>query len=145
MKFTVIFTIVFVLLIPANAFAIENMQIDSYCEGGVFHVVVEDNEGNPIENAKVYTMKSRSDIEKKFITNENGIVKITNEDNVGLIKVLKSKFYDQTYPTNPCELIVSEIPTWVKNNAKWWSDGQIDDDSFVNAIKYLIESGIIQA
>lgn len=39
----------------------------------------------------------------------------------------------------------SKIPTWIKNNARWWADGQIDDDSFVNGIKYLIESGIIQA
>jgi len=144
MKPIIIVTIAFVLLIPANAFAIENMQIDSYCEDGLFHVVVEDKEGNPIENAKVYTMKSRSDIEKKFITNEHGIVKITNEDNEGLIKVLKSKFYDQTYPTSPCEMIVAEIPTWVKNNAKWWSDGQIDDESFVSGVQFLVENNILK-
>ena len=39
----------------------------------------------------------------------------------------------------------AKIPDWVKNNAGWWADGQIDDNSFVNGIKYLIESGIIQA
>ena len=30
------------------------------------------------------------------------------------------------------------VPAWVKNNAGWWADGQIDDDSFVSGIKYLI-------
>ena len=35
------------------------------------------------------------------------------------------------------------IPDWIKNNAGWWADGQIDDDAFVNGIKYLIEHGII--
>ncbi|HJT09899.1 MAG TPA: hypothetical protein VJ771_03870 [Candidatus Nitrosotalea sp.] len=35
------------------------------------------------------------------------------------------------------------IPPWVKNNAKWWSEGTIDDQNFVNGIKYLIEKGII--
>ena len=23
------------------------------------------------------------------------------------------------------------IPSWIKNNAGWWADGQIDDSSFV--------------
>ncbi len=37
----------------------------------------------------------------------------------------------------------SSVPTWVKNNAGWWADGQIDDDSFISGIQYLIEEGII--
>ena len=36
------------------------------------------------------------------------------------------------------------IPSWVKINAEWWADGIIDDASFVTAISYLIENGIIQ-
>ena len=36
------------------------------------------------------------------------------------------------------------IPQWVKNNAGWWADDSIDDESFVNGIKYLIESGIME-
>lgn len=36
------------------------------------------------------------------------------------------------------------IPTWVKNNAKWWSQGQIGDDQFVQGIQYMIQQGIIQ-
>ena len=35
------------------------------------------------------------------------------------------------------------IPSWVKNNAGWWADGQIDDHTFVNGIKYLVETGVI--
>ena len=37
----------------------------------------------------------------------------------------------------------SEIPAWIKNNAGWWADGQIDDNSFVSGIQYLIKVGII--
>lgn len=36
------------------------------------------------------------------------------------------------------------IPTWIKNNAKWWSDGQIEDSDFVKGIQYLIETGIMK-
>ena len=37
----------------------------------------------------------------------------------------------------------SEIPGWIKNNAGWWSDGQIDDASFLKGIEYLVENFII--
>ncbi len=37
----------------------------------------------------------------------------------------------------------NEIPTWVKSNAEWWSQGIIDDNTFVQAIQFLIQSGIM--
>jgi len=36
------------------------------------------------------------------------------------------------------------VPAWVKNNAGWWADGQIDDNSFVSGIQYLIKIGAIK-
>jgi len=36
-----------------------------------------------------------------------------------------------------------EIPAWIKNNAGWWADGQIDDNTFVQGIQFLIKAGII--
>ena len=36
-----------------------------------------------------------------------------------------------------------EIPSWVKNNAGWWADGTIDDNSFVQGIQFLVKEGII--
>jgi len=35
------------------------------------------------------------------------------------------------------------IPEWVKKNAGWWSDGTITDDTFTNAIGFLIEKQIL--
>ena len=37
-----------------------------------------------------------------------------------------------------------QIPTWIKNNAKWWSEGQIGDSEFVQGIQYLVKQGIIK-
>ena len=37
----------------------------------------------------------------------------------------------------------SVIPTWVKNNAGWWAEGQIDDETFVSGIQFLIKEGIL--
>jgi hypothetical protein len=41
------------------------------------------------------------------------------------------------------ELTSQTIPKWVKNNAGWRVDEQIDDDSFVTGIQYLINNGIM--
>ena len=38
----------------------------------------------------------------------------------------------------------TKVPDWIKNNAKWWSEGQITDDDFVKGIQYLVEKGIIR-
>ena len=37
----------------------------------------------------------------------------------------------------------ANVPDWVKNNAGWWAEGQIDDAAFVSGVQYMIENGII--
>jgi len=37
----------------------------------------------------------------------------------------------------------NEIPIWIKNNASWWSEEQIDDNAFIQGIEYLIQNNII--
>ena len=36
------------------------------------------------------------------------------------------------------------IPQWVKNNAGWWYQNQIDANTFAQGIQYLIQQGIIK-
>lgn len=36
------------------------------------------------------------------------------------------------------------IPTWIRNNAKWWADGTIGDTDFVQGIQFLIKEGILK-
>ena len=38
---------------------------------------------------------------------------------------------------------VKTIPEWIKNNAEWWAQGQIDDSTFVEGMEFLIKSQII--
>jgi len=47
------------------------------------------------------------------------------------------KFLNEYNDTNP------EIPSWIKNNAKWWANGIIDDSTFLSGIEYLANEGII--
>ena len=36
------------------------------------------------------------------------------------------------------------VPDWVKNIAKWYGNNEISENEFLNAIKFLIDSGIIE-
>ena len=47
-------------------------------------------------------------------------------------------------PPSASDVAETKVPDWIKNNAKWWSEGQITDDDFVKGIQYLVEKGIIR-
>ena len=36
------------------------------------------------------------------------------------------------------------VPDWIKNNAGWWAEGTINDDSFIQGIQFLIKEDIIK-
>ena len=36
------------------------------------------------------------------------------------------------------------VPDWIRNNAKWWAEGQITEDDFVTGIEFLVKQGIIK-
>ena len=65
------------------------------------------------------------------------------------LKVVEASFFNV-----PVDLIsqdstltqteLADIPIWVKNNALWWQQKQIDDADFVAGIQYLINENIIQ-
>ncbi|MGI0004055.1 MAG: peptidase [Candidatus Nitrosotenuis sp.] len=46
-----------------------------------------------------------------------------------------------TGTTPPAEI---KIPSWIKNNAKFWADGKITDKDFVSGLQYLINQKIIK-
>ena len=40
--------------------------------------------------------------------------------------------------------ITAAIPSWIKNTAGWWAEGNITETEFLRAIEYLIENKIIK-
>ncbi len=40
--------------------------------------------------------------------------------------------------------VPSIIPDWIKNIALWYGQGNVTEDEFINAIKFLINQGIIE-
>ena len=37
-----------------------------------------------------------------------------------------------------------KIPPWIRDNAKWWSEGLITDQEYINGLQYLIQQGILK-
>jgi plastocyanin len=46
-----------------------------------------------------------------------------------------------SFPVN--DAVAESVPEWVKNNALWYGQGDISESEFLNAIKFLIDSGVI--
>ena len=47
-------------------------------------------------------------------------------------------------PLNSFAISDTEIPDWIRNNAKWWSTSQISDKDFVKGLEYLVQKGILR-
>jgi len=45
--------------------------------------------------------------------------------------------------TDTTDTSISEIPTWIKNNAGWWAEEMISDDEFLQCIEWLVKNKII--
>jgi len=130
-------------IIP-SAFA-DDFQIETICDSGNITIIIKNLEGSLVSNVKIMTIKGltgTSGYEDKFFTNEKGQVEISRLDNTGYVWLQKGKFNDQKYSVGICSL--NEIPSWIKNNAQWWIEGAIDEDSFIQGIQYLVKNDIIK-
>jgi len=79
----------------------------------------------------------------EFMIPENisGIVNLNfkNLDNNNLAKTTIPIIIDRIINQND----KISIPDWIRNNALWWSQEQIDDNTFIQGIEYLIKNQII--
>lgn len=79
---------------------------------------------------------------------------VTNSGNYKTVFSINSNSLPGTYVINleyagmPLDsvsfnVLNKNIPTWIKDNAKWWSSSSISDSEFIDGIEYLIEENII--
>ena len=69
---------------------------------------------------------------------------LTGHDSKNFEKFLTSTSDFNIMPQSVTHEEVITVPTWIKNNARWWSDGLIDDSSFVKGIQFLIQEGLME-
>ena len=72
---------------------------------------------------------------------------VTNPDKPDVISEIdgwSGSSISDTALLNDLSITGNHIPSWLKKVAKWVADGQISEDDFVNAIKYMDENGIVK-
>jgi len=63
----------------------------------------------------------------------------------GIQHLIQEKIIDiPDLPEQTTDTAEEKVPDWVRNNAKWWADGIISEDDFLNGIKYMVEKGIVR-
>ena len=83
------------------------------------------------------------------VNNSAGIVSTAASDAVNEYVEIEGEKIDQLVTDESSDDISikdienSFVPEWVRSNAEWWADSQIDDDTFANGIKFLLEKEII--
>ena len=69
---------------------------------------------------------------------------MTRAYNMKLILFFVFAFFLVGVLTIPTSLAQDAVPSWIKNNAKWWAEDKIDDFTFAQGIGFLIKNKIIQ-
>jgi len=61
-------------------------------------------------------------------------------------EAIYKEWFDENYPDYTIKEAVGipeSIPGWIKDNAKGWAEGQIDESDFVSGIEYMVKEKII--
>ena len=92
------------------------------------------------------TSKMDYDVETGILLDEQStsFVKIGNRPVlVDISNILIDTNMINSNPVGNQTLKNATIPSWVKNNAKYWNKDAIDDSTFAQGIQYMIKQGII--
>ena len=108
-------------------------QIKDYKYGTVVMLEIEKPDGTIVE--KGMGVKSDGTFDTKITLDE------TWEPGK---YVIKTKYNDNQVGAFSIEIDMKRVPVWIKTNAKWWSDNQIDDNTFVQGIQFLIKENIMK-
>ncbi len=133
MKPVIIITIAFVLLIPISVFAEEpeqkvcTAQYDPVCgiSGETFSNRCELESAGGIFDYEGECVGSEPELKRKILCGDGTI----DIDGICQVEPIEEE---------------QKIPEWIKNNAKWWSEGQITQDDFIQGTQYMIQQGLLE-
>jgi len=87
-------------------------------------------------------------VQEFSIVEDSAYINSVNIEQINELKELIKSFNEKGIKMVPISEINSNvlkiIPTWVKNTAEWWAFGQIDDNTFVQGIEFLVQENIIK-
>lgn len=141
-----------------------DLNFKNIIQDTAYVIVWSDSDNKQSQKIKLIETSKKSGIFEGFVklsTEKSGLdkIKIQNPD------VLHIKYFDNTVPieisnTNSQDVIVDitigkpiyqqpktestlEIPSWIRNNAKWYAEGKIGESEFTQGIGHMIKNNII--
>src|SRR5574340_54327 len=128
----------------------ENILLDidtrTFTEKSFAEILVIDSNNTMIENFGVSKLNSTILLSDKYQKNGTYIAELINPitgdfDFTSFTMEIPSS---QSKNINQKTSTTLQIPSWVKNNAKWWSQGLISDDEFTSGLQFLVNQGIVK-
>ena len=140
-----------------DEFAEKKLIVNQECNQRNLHIKVTNQDNVPREGAAI---TSRDKGKTHAMTDQNGIAVITPDKQGQLVKIVSGSYVPILITTETCSNGSSEIanetkqsevkpdkqkiPEWIRNNAGWWANDQIDDTAFIQGIEFLIKNNIIE-
>jgi len=86
-----------------------------------------------------------NEVNSEQINELQSLIEKIKTENIQVVPLDEINTRIKIVPLKDMDLISdSKVPSWIKNNAGWWRDGNIDDNSFIHGLEFLIENEIIQ-
>ena len=86
-------------------------------------------------NIELETLKQTTEL--VTIENDSATVKLQSTER----RVVDTKSLDEEHNAQD---IKPKVPDWVQNNAKWYGEGLLTEDDFVQGLEWMINNGVIQ-
>ncbi len=142
-------------------YQLTNLELYHFPSGtatGEFNAVTGIIEVNPYEKTYAEVQKNLKEYGFAVITVDASAFSVVKDDNyvnqldkekIHELELLIQKIQDDGLKIVPIGAIDRQsggikIPEWVKTNAAWWAAGQIDDETFVQGIQYLVGKDIMR-
>ncbi|NJK77825.1 MAG: hypothetical protein HC944_02200 [Nanoarchaeota archaeon] len=123
--------------------------VNKYDEDRTLQISIFDSNQNFILTKKI-SVNSDSTFSHNFILNEkfldgDYVIKTQYGNSKVTVGIISFVVYSQEITSQELKSdIDTKIPEWIKSNAGWWAAGQIDDNSFVQGIQFLIKEGLMK-
>jgi len=126
------------------------------------------NEGRVLSGVPFYLLVTKPDLVSEVLTvyptskGQFQIPLIYDENSQkGTYRIIEGVYLDRTVNFKPINYFVEDenfqvpaledkiiekrknVPDWVKNTARWWSEGIVTDEDFIDGIEYLVQNKII--
>ncbi|NHI03141.1 hypothetical protein DYY67_0262 [Candidatus Nitrosotalea sp. TS] len=124
-------------LFDTSKYVVYQKNIQRFSDGFVIQAVVAQNQtttqNSPVTEEFSFWLKDGRQYFLVMVSSQKGFYQ-----NAADFERSVYTFYVGPQPTAN-----TQIPEWVKNDAKMWSEGAINDQTFASGIQYMIKNGII--